>query len=796
MGIRTSLILCLWLALLLAAGSVCAQTFYNPSFEDGLYGWTTYSYTSGSGTNAVEPTADCSGYAGCTFDLLNPGPPPDGAMVCGIQSANTNGNGGVCQYFVCGGGPTMITVSARNYAENSLGQPYDNGSLVRMGLVADFTQDRTLVTNWVTFPWSDQWTDRQLPVPGPGIYTLFIEAYQPSSSGTTSTLWDNIRFGQPVNITNGPNVTPDPSHPEASTIVTWTTDVPSSSRVDYGASAGYGRSVSSDAPTTFHTLTITGLTRSSTYHYRVTSVSGDYTVQSLDDTFTTPIQMFDLNVSLSDDNLTAYVSWSTDVATGARVEYWPEMGTHQTIIDESPIGTDHQVVLSLIDGKEYHFIATSQGSSPYTSISQSGKFFTLPAPSDTLTNGGFENVDGGGQHTLYPWVQYTTEVGVPSPQPIDGLIGPYRYDGSDQWNAGIRAYNGSYFLGTEANWSYKNGGVLQRVNVMPDQYCVLSARFITYRLGGEDGYNAVRFGVDPNGGTDPTSPDVKWWTGYSDTNNNQWHTASLSIVAGPSGLATVFLEFRQRYSIEWHVAAVDGVSFLPPAPVSIGALKASPWALGAVLDSKIVTWVSPGPVYVNKVQYMKAYVEEDNRSSGVAVLFPSTGTDYPVVGNKLTVTGALAEYGKEAALMADYWAVDHSTTTLPVPLTLTQKAISTKVNNQPPLFSNNVGLCTIGLRVRLFGKVTWASSEGDTGDVVAYIDDGTGMADPSGNKGVRVYLPGKGSGTGIHVGDHVAVTGVLGIEFVDPDNWPDPTDFYTYSVFTNAADDWIVTPGS
>ena len=55
--------------------------------------------------------------------------------------------------------------------------------------------------------------------------------------------------------------------------VTWTTDVPATSRVDYGTSAGsLTQNVSSGALVTSHNLTLPGLTPATTYYYRVTSV--------------------------------------------------------------------------------------------------------------------------------------------------------------------------------------------------------------------------------------------------------------------------------------------------------------------------------------------------------------------------------------------------------------------------------------------------------------------------------------------------------------------------------------------
>lgn len=64
-----------------------------------------------------------------------------------------------------------------------------------------------------------------------------------------------------------------------SALITWTTDKSSTSTVEYGTTTAYG-SVASGASGTSHSVTLTGLTSNSLYHYRVKSnytYSGDYT---------------------------------------------------------------------------------------------------------------------------------------------------------------------------------------------------------------------------------------------------------------------------------------------------------------------------------------------------------------------------------------------------------------------------------------------------------------------------------------------------------------------------------------
>jgi hypothetical protein len=71
--------------------------------------------------------------------------------------------------------------------------------------------------------------------------------------------------------------------------VTWTTDEPASSEVDYGTTTAYGSSSPTDAAlVTSHTVSLSGLQPATTYHYRVTSTDGGgNTARSADHTFTT-----------------------------------------------------------------------------------------------------------------------------------------------------------------------------------------------------------------------------------------------------------------------------------------------------------------------------------------------------------------------------------------------------------------------------------------------------------------------------------------------------------------------------
>ena len=791
---------CFCLAFVFIATSVYAQDLLiNYSFEEGLYGWTPYTYQPDTG-EPEEPVAGCVGDSSCQFNVLIPSSVPDGQNVCGIQSSGETGNGGVYQTFYWYGSAGTISVTARAFSEKYDYTSMDNGCRVRMGLVNSSSQSRDDVTSWVTFPWSSNWNTRSVSIPGPGTYTLFIESYQPNTDAIMSTLWDNAVF-EPlpdIPITTEPTATVpgNSSYPDTSVSIQWTTGVPCSTKVEYGLTSSYGQVYEDDTPVTQHVAIITGLTHSQLYYYHAKSSAEGYLDWTSDNlTFETPIRFQDIGTKISSDGKDIIVYWTTDLESTSQVEYWLDGTQHVTTNEDTNPVTYHEVTISgLAEESEYHFQVWSKKSGYSDASSDEQTFFTLPAPGANLRNPSFEEGHGNTSPSLYPWVQYTLQID--GFHPIDGIVGPYPDSGSSKWFADIQAYDGSYFIGAGANTAYKNGGVFQRIYVTPGDPYTFTAHYATYRVGGMERDTRVKFGIDPNGGVDPLSDDIVWWSGSSYTNDDQWHPAAITAVAGSGGVATVFIDMRQRLPTAWHVIAADEAAFTKPVSKNIGDLKSAKDSLGATLENKTVTYVHPYTVtYGDADGYTKVYIEEDNRTSGIAVLFPPGATDIPDLGNKITVTGTLSIYNKEAVLIATSWTVDRGAYTI-APLGISQSAIRSSAENQPSLFGTG-GACTIGLKVRVWGKVNWASIEGFAGyDVTAYIDDGTGVADKSGTKGIRTCLCAKVD-KGVNVGDYIWATGVLSVEQVDPDSYPgDDDEYQTYTVLTCTSDDWDVISSS
>jgi uncharacterized repeat protein (TIGR01451 family) len=74
---------------------------------------------------------------------------------------------------------------------------------------------------------------------------------------------------------------------EDSATILWDTSHPATSAVDYGTSTSYGSTTSDPNLVTSHSVTLTGLSAQTQYHFLVSSVLGESTVRGTDQTFTT-----------------------------------------------------------------------------------------------------------------------------------------------------------------------------------------------------------------------------------------------------------------------------------------------------------------------------------------------------------------------------------------------------------------------------------------------------------------------------------------------------------------------------
>jgi hypothetical protein len=146
-----------------------------------------------------------------------------------------------------------------------------------------------------------------------GSYSAFAVARDTSNNYATST---SVSF----TINNTPPVISAIASSTAATtaMVTWSTDKNATSKVVYGTTSSYGSATSSASLVTSHSIGVTGLSASTSYHYAVVSADTQgNTATSSDQTFTTLPSW----VSLSASGVvpSVYADFTTE---GAANHYW------------------------------------------------------------------------------------------------------------------------------------------------------------------------------------------------------------------------------------------------------------------------------------------------------------------------------------------------------------------------------------------------------------------------------------------------------------------------------------------
>ena len=170
---------------------------------------------------------------------------------------------------------------------------------------------------------------------------------------------------------------------DSSAVITWTTNLPASTLVNYGHSTNPGySSAPNPSPVTTHSMTLNGLTANTLYHFNVVSsasdgnpaVSSNFRFATLS---TAPITG-DINVT----NLTstsATINWTTDQPSTGMVNY----GTTTSYASSTPVISTptvaHAVNLTgLAPNTTYNFAAISVGLMGVQSTSTNQSFTTAP----------------------------------------------------------------------------------------------------------------------------------------------------------------------------------------------------------------------------------------------------------------------------------------------------------------------------------------------------------------------------------------------------------------------------------
>lgn len=131
--------------------------------------------------------------------------------------------------------------------------------------------------------------------------------------------------------------------------ITWNTDAAASSQVFYGTTASYGASTTLDSTlVTSHSVTLSGLTASTTYHYQIQSANSAGTATFADRTFDTLASSsgITINRTISQTDTTATIDWTTNVPTEGNVSFGTTTAFTASTSMETSFGTSHSVTLS------------------------------------------------------------------------------------------------------------------------------------------------------------------------------------------------------------------------------------------------------------------------------------------------------------------------------------------------------------------------------------------------------------------------------------------------------------------
>jgi len=226
-------------------------------------------------------------------------------------------------------------------------------------------------------------TEHDVTVSGLSPGTLYhlrawsVDSGQDSASSGDLTFETPLPPPPPLSIGDVEVVAADTS----SARLTWTTNRPSSSLVEYGETEAYGSSTDLDAtPVTSHDMVVTDLTPGTTYHARVRSDDGGGDVVfSGDVVFETdlvPLAIADVAVEETGTSW-AVIIWSTNRPASSVVEYG-ETDEYGSTVSSAEAVTEHSVTVDELEGETvYHFRVRSVEGAGSEAISDDGTFETM-----------------------------------------------------------------------------------------------------------------------------------------------------------------------------------------------------------------------------------------------------------------------------------------------------------------------------------------------------------------------------------------------------------------------------------
>jgi hypothetical protein len=221
----------------------------------------------------------------------------------GGTGATASGSG------VTGAPSVSLTATQTGSFVYGVGNDWDNA----IGRVVGANQ--TMIHQWVDTTVGDTFWLQASSVPTTGGTLVRLDDTSPTSDQWNFTAVEIVPSAAPAALTIS-NVLVT-NRTSSSATVTWTTNVEASSRVDYGPDASYGTAVFDATPVLNHAVILSGLTPSTTYHYKITSQDGPGNVATAGDFVFSTASVSDLACSVTAPTNGATVSGVISVTADA-----------------------------------------------------------------------------------------------------------------------------------------------------------------------------------------------------------------------------------------------------------------------------------------------------------------------------------------------------------------------------------------------------------------------------------------------------------------------------------------------
>ena len=232
--------------------------------------------------------------------------------------------------------------------------------------------------SWETYATTKSW----VLTSGDGAKTVYVK-YKDNASNISSDFTDTITLDSTSPTISGIGAG---SISSSTAIISWTTNEASTTQVEYGTTTSYGSSTTLDTNlVTSHSVSLTGLSPSTTYNYRVlsrdaagnliTSTNYKFTTSAIPDTTAPVISGIGINNITSNG---ATIKWTTNEPATSQVEYGTSglYGSFSNL--DSNLTTSHTVMLSGLSANTvYHFRVISVDLANNKATSSEYTFTTL-----------------------------------------------------------------------------------------------------------------------------------------------------------------------------------------------------------------------------------------------------------------------------------------------------------------------------------------------------------------------------------------------------------------------------------